>query len=308
MELADFSKPGERKKLIWAAVLGLIAIIFLWWTFIGFGKSTPTVTSRPSPTSSTLGRAAPPRAANSVNSNSTDPQLADISYMQEIPTVSPGSGLTFPEPKRNIFAYVEKPVAPAASLTPPPTPTPSPPVLLANINPQNVFARTADFTLELSGDKFTPDMRVFVDGRDVPTKYKGPQQMTAMIAAAVIASPGVRQIKVQTPNGSAYSGSVQLSVAPAPTPNYSYVGIIGGPTHVDTALLQDKNNKEILSVQRGDLLSGRFRVTSISEKEVVFLDANLKIKHTLAMTEGEKVSGAPLGRPTPRVDAEDDEP
>ena len=36
MELADFSKPGERKKLIWAAVLGLIAIIFLWWTFIGF--------------------------------------------------------------------------------------------------------------------------------------------------------------------------------------------------------------------------------------------------------------------------------
>jgi len=99
-----------------------------------------------------------------------------------------------------------------------------------------------------------------------------------------------------------------LSVAPAPTPNYSYVGIIGTPTHVDTALLQDKTNKEILSVQRGDLLSGRFRVTSISEKEVVFMDANLKIKHTLAMTEGERVSGAPLGRPTPRVDSEDDEP
>ena len=48
MELADFSKAGERKKLIWAAILGLIAIIFLWWTFIGFGKSTPTVTPRPS--------------------------------------------------------------------------------------------------------------------------------------------------------------------------------------------------------------------------------------------------------------------
>ena len=308
MELADFSKPGEKKKLIWAAVLGLIAIIFLWWTFIGFGKSTPTVTSRPSPTSSTLGRSAPPRAASNVNSSSTEPQLADISYMQEIPPVAPGSGLTVPEPKRNIFAYVEKPVAPAASVTPPSTPTPTPPVLLANINPPNVFARTSDFTLELSGDKFTPDMRVLVDGQEVPTRYKGPQQMTATIAAAIIASPGVRQIKVQTPNGSAYSGNVQLSVAPAPTPNYSYVGIIGTPTHVDTALLQDKNNKEILSVQRGDLLSGRFRVTSISEKEVVFIDANLKIKHTLAMTEGEKVSGAPLGRPTPRVDAEDDEP
>jgi hypothetical protein len=308
MELADFSKAGERKKLIWAAILGLIAIIFLWWTFIGFGKSTPTVTPRPSPTSSTLGRSAPPRAVNSVNSNSAEPQLADISYMQEIPPVTPGSGLTVPEPKRNIFAYVEKPVAPAASVTPPSTPTPTPPVLLANINPSNVYARTADFTLELSGDRFTPDMRVFVDSRELPTKYKGPQQMTTTVAAAIIANPGVRQIKVQTSNGSAYSNVLQLSVAPAPTPNYSYVGIIGTRTHVDTALLQDKNNKEILSVQRGDLLSGRFRVTSISEKEVVFMDANLKIKHTLAMTEGEKVSGAPLGRPTPRVDAEDDEP
>jgi len=307
MELADLSKPGERKKLIWAAVLGLIAIIFLWWTFIGFGKSTPTVPARPSPTSSTLGRSAPSRAVSSV-SNNTEPQLADISYMQEIPPVSPGSGPTVPEPKRNIFAYVEKPVAPAASATLTPTPTPTPPVLLANINPQNVYARTADFTLELSGDKFTPDMRVFVDGRELPTKYKGPQQMTATVAAAIIANPGVRQIKVQTPNGSAYSGLAQLSVAPAPTPNYSYVGIIGTPTHVDTALLQDKTNKEILSVQRGDLLSGRFRVTSISEKEVVFMDANLKIKHTLAMTESERVSGSPLGRPTPRVDSEDDEP
>jgi len=246
-------------------------------------------------------------ASRPINDNNTptEPQLADISYMQEV--VLPGGAQSVPEPRRNIFAYVVK-LKPTASATAPPTPTPTPPVLLANINPQSVYARTADFTLELSGDKFTPDMRVFVDNRELPTKYKGPQQMTATVAAAIIASPGVRQIKVQTPNGSAYSGVQQLSVAPAPTPNYSYVGIIGTPTHVDTALLQDKNNKEILSVQRGDLLSGRFRVTSISEKEVVFLDANLKIKHTLAMTEGEKVSGAPLGRPTPRVDAEDDEP
>jgi len=306
MEFADFSNPGEKKKLIWAAILGLIAIVFLWWTFIGFGKSSPSAPARPSTTSSTLGsRPSSTRATNNVNS-APEPQLADMSYMQEV--VLQGPAPSVPEPRRNIFAYVEKPVKSTASVTPTPSPTPSPPVLLANINPQNVYARTADFTLELSGDKFTPDMKVYVDGRELPTKYKGPQQMTASVAAAIIANPGVRQVKVQTPNGSAYSGVAQLSVAPAPTPNYSYVGIIGTPTHVDTALLQDKNNKEILSVQRGDLLAGRFRVTSISEKEVLFMDANLKIKHTLAMTEGERVSGAPLGRPTPRVDSEDDEP
>ncbi len=58
---------------------------------------------------------------------------------------------------------------------------------------------------------------------------------------------------------------------------------------------------------RGDVLSGRFRVTSISDKELVLTDTTLKIKHTIAMSEGEKGSG-PLARPTPRVDAEDDEP
>src|SRR5262245_34120850 len=307
MELADFSKPGEKKKLIWAAILGLIAIIFLWWTFIGFGRSTPSTPARTSTSSPALSKSVPPRAVASANSSS-DPQLANISYMEEIQPIVPGSGPNVPEAKRNIFAYVEKVIKAAPSVIPPASPTPTPPVLLASISPQNVYARTADFTLEITGDKFTSDMRVFADGRELTTKYKGPQQMSATVAAAIIAGPGQRQITVRTPNGSAYSNVAMLSIAPAPTPNYSYVGIIGTHTHVDTAILQDKGNKEILSVQRGDLLSGRFRVTSISEKEVVFLDANLKIKHTLAMTEGEKVSGAPLGRPTPRVDSEDDEP
>ena len=306
MESADFSKPGEKKKLIWAAVLGLIAIVFLWWTFIVFGKSTPTTPTKTSTTSSGSGnRTTASRPINNAN-DSTESQLANISYME--PLALPTFGPNAPEAKRNIFAYVEKIVKPVAAVTPSSIPTPTPPVLLAAISPQNVYARTAEFVLEVNGDKFTPDMRVFVESRELQTKYKGPQQMSATVPAAIIANPGNRQIVVRTPNGSAYSNVAMLSIAPAPTPNYSYVGIIGTKTHVDTAILQDKSNKDILSVQRGDLLSGRFRVTSISEKEVVFMDANLKIKHTLPMSEGEKVSGAPLGRPTPRVDSEDDEP
>src|SRR6185503_9604477 len=56
----------------------------------------------------------------------------------------------------------------------------------------------------------------------------------------------------------------------------------------DTALVQDKNNKNILTVYRGDILSGRFRVTSISEKELVLTDTSLKIKHTIAMSENDR--------------------
>ena len=307
MEFADLSKPGEKKKLIWAAVLGLIAIVFLWWTFIGFGKATPKTPPKTATTSSpTLGnRSTTSRPVNNAN-DATDSQLANISYMEVLSV--PTFGQNVPEARRNIFAYVEKVVKPAAAVTPTPTPTPTPPVLVTTISPPNVYARTAEFVMEVNGDKFTPDMRVFVESRELQTKYKNPQQLFGTVPASIITNPGNRQIVVRTPNGSAYSNVVMLSIAPAPTPNYSYVGIIGTRTHVDTAILQDKSNKEILSAQRGDLLGGRFRVTSISEKEVVFMDANLKIKHTLPMTEGEKGSGAPLGRPTPRVDSEDDEP
>src|SRR6187549_2595285 len=125
MELSDFSKPGEKKKLIWAAVLGLIAIVFLWWTFIGFGRSTPTAPARTTPTSKALGnRANQSRPVNS-SSTGTEPQLANISYMQEV--MLPGPGPNVPEPKRNIFAYVEKIVKPAPSAIPAQTPTPTPP-------------------------------------------------------------------------------------------------------------------------------------------------------------------------------------
>ncbi len=44
MKFADISNPEERKKLIWAIVLGLFAIVFLWWTLFGFGSNPkPTV-------------------------------------------------------------------------------------------------------------------------------------------------------------------------------------------------------------------------------------------------------------------------
>ena len=183
-----------------------------------------------------------------------------------------------------------------------------PPILLASISPSNVYARTADFKLEAAGDKFTPAMRIVVDGRELPTSYKSPQQLSATVSAALITSPGTRNVMVRTPDGTLYSNQLSINVAAAPTPNYTYIGIIGRPNRVDDiALVQERNNKNIMNVLRGDVLSGRFRVTSISDKELVLVDTTLKIKHTIAMSEGDKGAG-PLARPTPRVDSEDDEP
>lgn len=305
MQLSDIRNPAERKKLILAGVLGVVALLFLWWTFFGFGGSTTQVTTRavgqPTPSAITRPTTNKPATPTVVDLTQTDLNyLRRVSYDFAPPSV--------PEAKRNIFVYYEppKPVV-AAPSAPTPTPTPVPPVLLASISPANVYARTGDFTLEISGDKLTPQMRVVIDNNELPTRYISPQQMSATVPAAIIANPGGRQLMVRSTDGKLYSNTVTLSVAAPPTPNYSYIGIIGTVHHIDTAILQDKNNKDTLNVQRGDLLGGRFRVTSISEKEVVLVDNNLKIKHTLAMTsQGDR--GNPLQRPTPRVDTEDDEP
>ena len=304
MQVSDIRNPNERKKLILAGALGLIAIVFLWWTFFGFGGSSTKVTPR--------------TAAQPTPSPSRRPTQAAQQTGAELPALDPSQvhpvnvgfqPVVAPEARRNIFAYYVPPPSPTPVLSvPTPTPTPVPPVLLASISPPNVYARTGDFTLEVSGDKFTPQLRVVIDNAEFPTRYLNPQQLSATIPASVIANPRTLEVKVSSSDGVVYSNSTTLNVAAPPTPNYSYIGIIGKQKYVgDTAILLDKGNKETLNVQRCDLLGNRFRVLSISEKEVVVVDSNLKVKHTLAMTsQGDR--GNPMARPTPRVESEDDEP
>jgi hypothetical protein len=304
MALVDLSKPGEKKKLIFAAALGLGAIIVLYWALIGFD-------SRPAQPTRTTASATPGRPTTITQrpapATPVSPEVLDAARFSPI-DYEPLS-YSAPEAKRNIFAYYKPPPKPVVvPSTPTPTPEPPPPVLLASVSPSNVYARTGDFKLEAAGDKFTPDMRIFVDGRELPTTYKGPQQLSTTIDASFITAPGARQVMVRTPDNRLYSNQLTINVAAPPTPNYTYIGIISPQNRVtDTALLQDRNNKSIVSALRGDVVGGRFRVTSISEKELVLVDTTLRIKHVLPMTEGDKSAG-PLSRPTPRVDSEDDEP
>jgi hypothetical protein len=305
MQVSDIRNPGERNKLILAGALGIVAILFLWWAFFGFGSSSNKVSPRPAGqgTTSATNRSLKPNAAPQTIG---DFKGTDLDQLKPINAQYPPVSTS--EARRNIFIYFEPPVRQqVVPPTPTPTPTPTPPVLLANLSPANVYARTGNFTLEIAGDKFTSQLRVIIDATELPTRYIGPQQLSATVPASLIANPGSRQVMLRSADGKLYSNNSSLSVATPPVPNYTYIGIIGTPRHIDTAILQDKTSKEVLNVQRGDLLGGRFRVTSISEKEVVFVDSNLKIKHNVAMsTQGDR--GSPGQRPTPRVDSEDDEP
>ena len=306
MKLSDINNPEERKKLIWAIVLGLFAIVFLWWSLFGFGSNPKPVVknnnsnSNVAPGARRVGERSTAQTVNEIKSAPLE-QLRPIVFSNFVQSA--------PEAKRNIFVYYEKPPPPPKVETvPSPSPTPTPPLLLAGMQPSNVFARTEDFKMEVSGDKFAAGVRIVVDGRELATRFISPQQLSTTVPAAIIANPGSRSVMVKSPDGSLYSTTLSLNVSAPPTPNYNYVGLIGTRRYSDTAILQDKSNREVLNVQRGDVVGNRFRLTSISEKEVVLVDTQLKIKHQIAFSTDRDRASGPQARPTPRVEAEDDEP
>jgi len=295
MQLFDPNNPNEKKKIIAAAVLGVAAIVVLGYVFFG-GSSTKTTTNRaiaggPTPT--------PTRNTRPPDDPPDDPSIYEpINYNGTVPAVS--------EANRNIFAYYEPTPKPLPEVkVPTPTPAPTPPLVASSLAPSTVYARTpGDFSLQVMGDKFTPAVHITIDGRDLPTRFISAQQLFTTVPATLILNPGVRQVLLRSNDGQLYSNPLMLNVTPPPEPKYNYIGLIGKPRFNDTAVLQDKNNKDLLNVQRGDVLSNRFRVSSISEKEVVLIDTTLKIRHTIAFSTD--TANNPQFRPPVRTT--DDEP
>src|SRR5688500_16879115 len=112
MALVDLNKPGEKKKLIWAAVLGFVAIVFLWWTFFGFGSSSSSsrATARPQATPT-------PQRPGGQNNTATNgrPTVNGVDVSVLRPIDFQHSSYDAPEAKRNIFAF----------WVPPPKPVPA---------------------------------------------------------------------------------------------------------------------------------------------------------------------------------------
>jgi hypothetical protein len=301
MPLFEGKTQKERYQTIAALALGLIALLFLGRMLFGSSSSTTTTTRRTVAQGPRPGGPAQPPSL----SEDTGPDIRPVPEIQRISFDGTDGG-------RNIFAFYEPPKRPdpaigAALSTPPtPTPTPPPPWQLAALTPPNVFAQQGDFTLTVMGDKFTPQARVYLDGQEVPTTFSSAQQLSASVPGALISAPGSRQIVVRTPDGQLYSNPFPLSVGDPPKPQYTYIGLLGGPRYNDKAMLKSQAN-EVVTVQRGDIVGGRFRVTSISERSVDFMDTQLKIKHTLPYVESRGPGGPRPYIPQPPSTADDDD-
>ena len=306
MALFEGKTPAERNKMIAAIVLPLIALIVV--VRMLFGSSGP---ERTQTTANTNARRQQTSRQTQTQSNQPatpdTPDEALITPVSCCPEFVEGS-----EAGRNIFAFYVKPTPtpnPLGASTPPPTPTPTPPIVLASLAPQSVFARTAGFTLQVSGDKFGPADRVYLDSQELPTQYRSIQQLTAAVPASAIASAGPRQVVVRTPDGKLFSNPTTLNVMQPPAPTYTYIGLLKR-ARSNTAVLKDQRG-ELYSVREGDIVEGRFRVTEISERGVDVVDKDLNIKHTLPFVSASGANNTP-GRPgsiqPPPPAAEDEEP
>ncbi len=307
MALLEGKTPSERKKMIAAIGLGAVALISLAYMFLG-SSSKSTAPTKPKPSPTTVVRNAPLQTPQAIRDlEGFVPQV--INYELSTPAV--------PEAGRNIFAFYVPPPKPTPdpNATPviAPTPTPVPPnLIVSSISPVNVYAHTGDFTFDVTGDKFTPETRIFIGGAELSTRFVSSQQLSAKVPAQIISFEGGRDVKVQSRDGQLFSNTATLNVMPAPVPNYLYVGVLNRPGSNDTAIMKEKNGKELLNVQRGDVLGGRFRVTSISVQEVTLTDTSINIKHKLPLAGSSSNPGVggqpPRYQPPPvTTPAEDEE-
>ena len=316
MDLFKGKSPSERNKLIAAIVLGVLAFGALAFAFGPGLISSSSTTAKVSvdTTGKQTSTSATQAAPGQFRMPSQDEQLFD--YGTTPIAYRPGV-YGAPAPGRNIFAFYEPPPptpwspTPVIVRTPIPTPTPTPfPYFIAAVMPQSVYAGQRSFKLEVAGEGFEPTTKIYFNQAQLPTTYLGPQRLTAEVPASMIATPGGKQIIVSSMDGVKYSEQRMLQVQAPPTPQqqYEYVGMISRKySNNDTAYFMEKTRLNTpgaapTSKRLNDILGGRFRLISISEKEALFEDVNLGFKHKMAILRtapggGSSPSGFPSGFP-----------
>ncbi len=300
MAIFEGKSPAERNKIIAAIVLGVLAIASLTYTFGGAlfssGRSTsPAAVAETTPTVvGDVQPERPPEVRRLPEQDRIEGEYASIpiNYMGSNAFGVPITG-------RNIFAFWEPgDPTPVPSFTPTPAmtkpviivPPPEPKIFLSFVTPQSVYAGSKEFRLEVNGDKFTPDSRIIFNGSPLPTTYLSEQRLSANISASLISRAYNGSIMVDTPGTEYFSRQITFAVMEPPKPDFEYIGMIARRHYNnDTAYFQDKGAKsgDPFSARLNDVVKGRFRVVSISAKEVEFQDTRLGFRHKLPLLRPE---------------------
>jgi hypothetical protein len=293
MRFLEGKTSTERNKVIAAAILGVVSLVALYLAFgrsFFAGSSTTAVTVKVSPTP----RLNVPPAANRGENPLPSADEQNFVYQTTPVLYVPGNAYA-PDAGRNIFAFYEPPPpckgaecpSPTPKPSPPPptpTPVPTPPITIAAV-PQSVYAGSKAFRLEVSGNEFPADARIYFNQNEMKTTYVNAQRIYTEIPANYITQEGPRQVIVQTPDGKTYSNQVMLRVQAPPKPTLQYIGMIGRKRYNnDTAYFIEQGNPNPIGRRLNDVVAGRFRLVDISPSQVWFEDVNLGFRHAVALT------------------------
>ncbi|MEZ5305944.1 MAG: hypothetical protein R2684_02240 [Pyrinomonadaceae bacterium] len=296
MAFLEGKTKEEKRKIIIAAVLGVVALLSILYTFGGafFEKPKKTTATQTTPTPETDAEVAtrPVEVRNLPAQNAIDNEYASI------PVSYVGSGAySVPVTGRNIFAFWEPgdptPV-PSYSPTPmivqtipvTPPPTPDYKIFLSFVTPQSVYAGSKRFRLEVNGDKFPADARIIFNGAPLQTTFLSEQRLSAEVPESLISRAYTGAIMVDSPSTNFFSRQIMFAVQSPPKPEFEYIGMIARQHYNnDTAFFQKKGvtTGEPFAARLNDVVEGRFRVISISSKEVEFQDTLLGFRHKLEL-------------------------
>lgn len=301
MAILEGKSSAEKKKIIAAAVLGLVSLVALYMAFgrSFFGGSTTTATVKASPTPTPKNP-----ATASTNNQFRLPSKEDDILNMTVPVVYNPASSGAPDAGRNIFAFYEPGDPPPATpplpspLPPAPTPTPPPPPpwTITAVTPNSRFAGTkGEFKLEVYGGQFTPAVRIYFNQTEMPTQFVNEQSLVTTIPESLVAQEGPRMIVVRTPDGMLTSAPFTMMVIPPPKPsNLQYIGMIGRTRYNnDTAYFLETGKQTPFGARLNDVIASRFRVVDISVQQVVVEDTSLGFRHKIAMAT--TPSGAPGG-------------
>lgn len=284
MKIIEGKSPAERNKIVAAIVLGAFALLAIGYNVIGLFPRKPATTSRPAATEAP--RASQPGTPEQTLEMPTQ-TATDFVYESTEISYTPGS-FGAPAPSRNIFAFFEPPATVLVPVAEPtqviivPTPTPPPPMQIFSLAPQNVYAGSKSFRLEVAGDRFTREARIYFNGSEMPTTFINERRLSTEIPANFIAGEGMRQVKVRTPDGQLYSNDSGFNVMGAPKPNFTYLGpLVRKRSNNDTAYIQEQGSQVAMGRRLNDVIAGRFRLISISPSKIIVEDVNLGFRHTV---------------------------
>jgi len=265
-------KETRNRLLLGALILLLVGVVYFQY-FSG--------SDAPNPVATATAKATPSPTPQRLTSGTPEPIISeplDLSLMQPGSHSGGGTG-------RNIFIY---PTPTPPPPPPPPTPvvTPTPwPVPVNSLNPGNVFARTADFTLTVFGQKMPQDAQGFVNGRAFPTTFVSDTQVRINVPAEAIRMPGSLSVAVRSQSDARLeSNPIPLNVAPPPEPPYKYIGLITLKNVPTAVLVSQSSDDDVYNVRKGSVIGGKWKIINITTQKVEIEDTSIKVSHVINYT------------------------